>query len=91
MPNGWIRGNRGFYRGRFPVPAGYEYVGPCRCGCGPHAFYRTPTGHITGTPLAHVPSMKPEEEAGYLEEEAKALQEELSRVEERIRELRKKS
>ncbi len=28
------------------VPAGYTYVGPCRCGTGPHAFYQDPSGRI---------------------------------------------
>lgn len=25
---------------------GYEYVGPCRCGWGPNAYYRTADGRI---------------------------------------------
>lgn len=27
-------------------PAGYTYVGPCRCGFGPHAFYQDASGRI---------------------------------------------
>lgn len=26
--------------------SGYEYVGPCRCGRGPNAYYRTGEGRI---------------------------------------------
>jgi hypothetical protein len=39
-------------RGRFGrqssvnTPAGYTYVGPCRCGTGPHAFYQDPNGRV---------------------------------------------
>jgi hypothetical protein len=42
----------GYGRGRFgwarrPVnPRGYTYVGPCRCGPGPHAFYQDTQGSI---------------------------------------------
>ncbi len=28
------------------VPGEYRYLGPCRCGFGPHAFYRDPSGRI---------------------------------------------
>lgn len=82
----------------FPASAGHYYLGPCRCGFGPHAFYRTSDGRIVRAsqlfhpiagPAAIFPPMKPEEEAKLLEEEAKALREELSRVEERLKELKK--
>lgn len=42
----------GYGRGRFgwarrPInPRGYTYVGPCRCGTGPHAFYQDAQGRI---------------------------------------------
>jgi len=89
MPNGWYRGYRHFWRSPFLAPSGYEYLGPCRCGWGPHAFYRTPEGHITRAPGLPLPELKPEEEAKWLEEEAKALQEELRRVEERLKTVKK--
>jgi hypothetical protein len=85
------------WRQAFPTPVGYEYVGPCRCGFGPNAFYRTREGRIlhasqlffpfTG-PMATLPALKPEDEKKFLEEEAKALQEELKRVDERLKELK---
>jgi len=28
------------------VPSGYAYIGPCRCGYGPNAYYRDPTGKV---------------------------------------------
>ncbi|MFB0559781.1 MAG: DUF5320 domain-containing protein [Candidatus Lokiarchaeia archaeon] len=29
-----------------PIPAGYRYVGYCRCGYGPNAYYQTPNGNM---------------------------------------------
>ena len=29
-----------------PTPQGYRYVGPCRCGLGPNAFYQDAQGRI---------------------------------------------
>ncbi len=28
------------------APRGYNYVGPCRCGTGPHAFYEDAQGRV---------------------------------------------
>jgi len=104
MPNGWTRGRWWIWRNVFPTPAGHDYLGPCRCGFGPNAFYRTPEGRIVHAsqlffpmagpatsypPTTVPPTLKPEEEAKLLEEEAKAIQEELKRVEERLKELKK--
>jgi hypothetical protein len=88
MPNGLSRGYRYFWRSPFSAPSGYKYLGPCRCGCGPHAFYRTPEGYVSRAPAQALPELKPEEEAKWLEEEAKALQEELRRVEERLKKIK---
>jgi hypothetical protein len=82
---------------RRAVPAGYDYLGPCRCGFGPNAFYRTHEGKIHQASqlffpftsrIATLPALKPEDEKKFLEEEAKALQEELKRVDERLKELK---
>ena len=43
---------RGTHRGRFwphtpvSVPEGYTYIGPCRCGFGPDAFYQDRNGRV---------------------------------------------
>jgi hypothetical protein len=29
-----------------PIPAGYRYVGRCRCGYGPNAYYQAPDGSV---------------------------------------------
>jgi hypothetical protein len=88
MPNGWPLRYRRFPRSPLNFPPGYEYIGPCRCGFGPHAFYRTPEGYITRVPPLYTLEPKPEEEAKWLEEEAKSLREELRRVEERLKKIK---
>jgi hypothetical protein len=35
-----MHGYRWQARNEAPLRAGYTYVGPCRCGRGPHAYYR---------------------------------------------------
>jgi len=30
----------GHFKGWYPPPEGYTYLGPCRCGFGPHAFWQ---------------------------------------------------
>jgi len=53
---------RGFWN-RTPVVrpgadvSGCEYVGPCRCGWGPNAYYRVEDGRIVhASSISHVPS-----------------------------------
>jgi hypothetical protein len=45
---GW--GGRGMGRGQgamqAPTPAGYGYVGSCRCGFGPNAYYQDAQGQV---------------------------------------------
>lgn len=38
-------------------PSGMRYVGPCRCGRGPHAFYRNAKGN-----LVHVSEIRDNEQ-----------------------------
>jgi hypothetical protein len=90
VPNSW-RLNRWWLRNL--TPTGYYYLGPCRCGFGPHAYYGTADGrilHVSQIPFAAPPTLKPEEEYKLLEEEAKNLRDELSRIEERLIELKGK-
>ena len=37
---------RGWLLPRVAVPSGYRYIGPCRCGFGPDAYYQDPSGRI---------------------------------------------
>ncbi|MBS7626508.1 hypothetical protein KEJ51_05665 [Candidatus Bathyarchaeota archaeon] len=90
MPNGW-RANT-WWKWRRLTPIGYYYLGPCRCGFGPHAYYEAADGrilHASQIPLA-TPTLKPEEESKLLEEEAQNLRYELSRIEKRLSELKGK-
>ncbi|MGQ9640035.1 MAG: DUF5320 domain-containing protein [Candidatus Bathyarchaeia archaeon] len=95
MPNGW-RINR-WWRWRDLTTPGYYYLGPCRCGFGPHAYYKTADGrilHASQIPFTALqaatlpPRLEPEEEIRLLKEEAKNLQDELRRIEERLKELK---
>ncbi|NPA62233.1 MAG: hypothetical protein GXN95_01615 [Methanococci archaeon] len=95
---GWGRG-RGFWRyymlGR--VGDRYRYVGPCRCGLGPHAFYvDEKTGSLVHawdlyrTPYTDVDERRYlEETVKSLEEEKKLLEEELERIKRRLDELKR--
>ncbi len=94
MPRGY-----GFGRGRYgrcvgtgqviPVRDAGDaiYVGPCRCGTGPRAFYRTGEGRlvhtrevvdVAGTPYADSGPMEA------LREENRALSERIRKLEERL-------
>ncbi len=77
--------------GQPPViaPKGYTYIGPCRCGTGPHAFYQTPSGRIVHAWQLYrwgVPTVFTEED---LKTELAALKEEKAELERRIEELEK--
>ena len=45
---GYGRGSRGAWWGGAAVSpaAGYTYLGPCRCGTGPHAYYQDANGQV---------------------------------------------
>ncbi|MBC7218060.1 MAG: hypothetical protein H5U36_07985 [Candidatus Caldatribacterium sp.] len=78
---GW----RGFWRGSWAkaTPSGYRYIGPCRCGTGPHAFFMDPYGRIVhASAFWRAPFF-----AGDIEAELRALQEEKAQLEKRIQEL----
>jgi len=81
---GW----RGSWRGAWTggVPAGYRYIGPCRCGGGPHAFYVDPAGRIVhASALWRAPFTGPVLKD--LEAELETLREEKAYLEKRIEEL----
>jgi hypothetical protein len=48
---GGFRQGLGFRR-EAPAAAGYEYVGPCRCGYGPNAYYRDSAGRVVSPAAA---------------------------------------
>lgn len=77
------------------APEGWTYVGPCRCGWGPHAYWRTPEGeivHTLGTPSTvptSMPPILPEEEIEDLKEYASQLEKDLEEIKKRIEDLKR--
>ncbi|MGC9055538.1 MAG: hypothetical protein ACP5J6_01555 [Candidatus Saccharicenans sp.] len=72
------------------VPEGYKYVGPSRCGWGPHAFYQEPSGRIVHAWDVYRRSwegFKPTPEA--IKAEVEALKAEKEALEKRIADLEK--
>jgi len=72
------------------VPSGYTYVGPCRCGWGPHAFYQDPSGRIVHAWQVcgwQTPPTPTEED---IRAEVERLKETKSQLEKRIEELERK-
>jgi hypothetical protein len=109
MPNGWGIG-RGYWRRSYwwgpGVIAtgqlkGYYYIGPCRCGFGPHAYYQTPDGRIlhasqltsVGIP-ATAPlgpqALKTEDESKLLEERYATIQEQIKILQEELKTINEK-
>lgn len=95
---------RGLHRGRFwphtpaSVPEGYTYIGPCRCGFGPDAFYRDKSGRIAHvSQLLHgsVPQMvsteDPEVEISQLRVEKAELERRIKELEEHLKGKERKS
>ena len=84
-------GNRGFSRFSPRTPSGYSYVGPGRCGSGPHAFYQDAGGRITHASEAfnrgYAPP--PPESKEELEYELQALKDEKASLENRLGEVEK--
>ena len=77
---GWHRG--GWSYGVQNEVMGYTYVGPCRCGWGPHAYYRDEEGNIVHA--WEILGRSPEAD---LRRELEALKREKELLEKRIEEL----
>ncbi len=84
---------RGLHRGTFwryaPVsaPEGHTYIGPCRCGFGPDAFYRDKSGKIVHASQLFHWSIPPTTSTESLEAEVNQLKVEKEELEKRIKEL----
>lgn len=88
----WFGYGRGWWHWPTSVsaPAGYRYIGPCRCGRGPHAFYQEPGGRIVHAWDFYRRSwegFKPTPEA--IKAEVEALKAEKEALEKRIADLEK--
>lgn len=88
---GWGRGF--WHRGRgFAVPSGYAYVGPCRCGMVPHAYYQDPAGRIVRAwhPRGWLWASPENLTVDELQGEVKWLKEEKTELEKHLKELEEK-
>jgi len=72
------------------LPKDATYVGPCRCGFGPHAYYRTADSRIVHAASAlyakDVPSSETETERDELQTELESLRNRVKELENRLRE-----
>ncbi|MGB9893192.1 MAG: hypothetical protein ACPLRA_02175 [Candidatus Saccharicenans sp.] len=88
---GFGRGSGWFGPAAAQVPEGYRYIGPCRCGWGPNAFYQDPNGRVFQAWEVYRRSwagaFKPTQEE--LKAEIEALKAEKEELEKRIDELEK--
>ena len=88
---------RGFFRGlcrcrHFLIPkllTRFRYVGPCRCGFGPHAFYVDDRGRLVHPWELFLEDIPEEEKEKYLNEIINYLKEELRILEEKLRNIKK--
>ena len=97
---GFRHGFGGWYDRRVArptTPSGYRYVGPCRCGNGPHAFYETPEGRVVPAYEVFssgytVPYTREDlkAEKRYIEEEMKHLEERLNEIKDKLEKEQKK-
>lgn len=101
MPRGfgrgdnWRRSGRGMFWAGYPqgyapaagAPKDAAYLGPCRCGRGPRAYYRLADGevvHATGLPYAKETEVAPPETTH------EGLEAEVERLRGRVQELEKR-
>ena len=68
----------------------FRYVGPCRCGSGPDAFYVDEAGRLIHAWDLFTEEMSEEYREKYLEERIKYLKEELKILEEKLKSIKKK-
>ena len=94
---GWGRGTgwagAGYLQRAWPAattPAGYRYVGSCRCGFGPNAYYQDSAGRIVPaaalfSPAGWTPPAQPASEVVQLKAEKADLERRLHDLEERLK------
>jgi len=70
------------------APSGYTYIGPCRCGQGPHAFYQDERGRIIHAWQLYQGLVPPPTKED-LRSEIEMLKEEKAQLEKRLEELEK--
>nr|MDO8062149.1 hypothetical protein [Candidatus Freyrarchaeum guaymaensis] len=71
-----------------PAPRGYRYIGPCRCGFGPNAFYQDPQGRIVHASQIFWGSPAPTPVTPYTEEaREETIEEKIEKLREKLEEL----
>jgi hypothetical protein len=81
------RGSGWWERPVIDAPTGYRYVGPCRCGLGPNAYYQDERGRLYRARHLHrfgVPAVR---ETAVTQAELDDLRQEKADLEKRIREI----
>jgi len=81
---------RGWKRCWWPetvTPSGYTYIGPCRCGTGPHAFYQDRSGRVVHARTLYHGIIPQEPTAEDLKTELEVLNREKQELEKHIAEL----
>ena len=83
------RGRGGGWWGRPVVdaPEGYRYVGPCRCGFGPNAYYQDDRRRLYHAGHVHRFGFPASWETGVSQAELDNLRREKAQLEKRIRDL----
>jgi hypothetical protein len=84
---GWGGGGMGRGQGALPVqsPSGYSYVGGCRCGFGPNAYYQDTQGQIVPSRALFTGVAQTPGELERLRAEKADLERRLGEMEERLR------
>jgi hypothetical protein len=90
---GWFGRGRGFWRYHYtPSTVGgrYRYIGPCRCGTGPHAYYEDESGRIVHAWDLYRMPIATTTDKTYLADRLKELEEEKAIIEDEIAEIKKR-
>lgn len=85
--NQWDPGRQDRTPGQQATASGYTYVGPCRCGFGPHAFYRDSSGKLVHSRIFwNYPVSAPGDPVEQLKVEKEKLERRLAELNEKIKE-----
>jgi hypothetical protein len=84
---GWHRGYRSWSQAPVGVLEGYTYIGPCRCGFGPDAYYQDKSGRVVHATQIFRKGIAPTLIKDDFEAELSQLRAEKTELEKRIKEL----
>ncbi|WP_456418853.1 hypothetical protein [Methanocaldococcus infernus] len=80
------------WRRYFPILRGFRYIGPCRCGFGPHAYYVDDRGRIIHAWDLYYYDYDVDYLESYLKgliDEKKALEEEIEKIKAELERLKR--